>query len=69
MDITRYITANQAAAQINVSAVYVRKRCQRGHVPGAVKKGAAWLLPISSLSYVRRARGPRKRKVTSQTPL
>jgi len=65
MDITEYITANQAAAQINVSAVYVRKRCQRGHVPGAVKKGVAWLLPISSLSYIRRARGPRKAKATS----
>jgi hypothetical protein len=69
MDITKYITVEQAAAQLNVSAVYVRKRCQRGHIPGAVKKSAAWLLPISSLSYVRRARGPRKRKATSQTPL
>lgn len=68
MDINEYITANQAAARINVSSVYVRKRCQRGHVPGAVKKGVAWLLPISSLSYIRRARGPRKRKVASQSP-
>jgi len=59
MDITKYITVDQAAAQLNVSAVYVRKRCQRGHIPGAVKLSAAWLLPISSLSHVRRARGPR----------
>lgn len=39
------LTVQQYAAKHNKAEITIRKKCQRGTLPGAVKIGRDWLIP------------------------
>ncbi len=46
---TRYLSVDEAARQLGVSTVQVRKLCRRGAIQGAKRgrgKGSGWLVPL-----------------------
>jgi excisionase family DNA binding protein len=40
-----FLTVTEAARRLGVSPVWIRKLCQAGRVPGAVKAGQTWVIP------------------------
>lgn len=59
-----YMTTEQAAIELNTTAMAVRKMIDRGKI-AAVKVGRDWFIPISELEKVRE----RKRGRPKKTPL
>jgi hypothetical protein len=47
MQLDKLITANEAATAYKVCANRIRRLCRDGRIPGAVKKGNQWLLPVN----------------------
>jgi hypothetical protein len=41
-----WLTVDEAAAQRRTTPGAMRARCERGQVPGAVKDGSRWLIPM-----------------------
>jgi len=59
------LTVTQAAQQLGVEPVRVRKLCQQGRVKGAQKVGWLWVIP-TPIEIVPGTRGPKLGKVKSQ---
>ena len=53
---THYLTTRDAAARLGVKADTVKRWCQQGKLPGAVRQGRDWMIPESAL--VGKGRGP-----------
>lgn len=45
----KYMTANQAAHQWNISQRRVQILCAEGRIPGVFKLGETWAIPIDSI--------------------
>ncbi len=43
-----YLTVKEAGAKWNVSGRMVTIYCNKGKIPGAIKKGNLWLVPIDA---------------------
>jgi excisionase family DNA binding protein len=46
---TRWLTIEEAAERLRLTASAVRKRAERGQLPGSVKDGARWLVDGAAL--------------------
>lgn len=55
------LTAEEAAGRLNTYPRRVRYWCERGHLPGAEKKGRDWLIPESALAGFTPPKQGRKR--------
>lgn len=42
----RYMTCMEAAAQMGISVRRVQQMCKNGGIPGAVKQGRSWMVPV-----------------------
>lgn len=52
MDITDYISAQEAAAISGYHEAHIRLLCQQGKLTGAMRKGKQWFIPrISMMIY------------------
>lgn len=43
--IVGYLSVNEAALQMGVSVRRIQQMCKNGEIPGAVKRGRAWMIP------------------------
>ena len=41
-----YISAEEYAVKLHISAGAIRKRCREGKIPNAIKEGSRWLIGI-----------------------
>ena len=41
-----YVDVDVFAAMFNLNASSVRRQCRQGHIPGAVKFGGLWRIPV-----------------------
>lgn len=46
---TPALTCDEYAALVRVTPATAAARCRAGRVPGAVRSGRAWLIPLSAL--------------------
>ena len=51
-DARRWLTLDEAAERYRTTPAALRKRAQRGTLPGAVRDGARWLVEASELDRV-----------------
>lgn len=61
----QFLTAPQAAERLGVSRYRIWQFCAAGRLPGAVKHGRDWLIPVAALAAVagRRRTGRPKKQV------
>ncbi len=45
-DDLEYISAEEYAIKLHISAGAIRKRCREGKIPNAIKEGSRWLIGI-----------------------
>lgn len=41
-----FISAEEFASRLNITARSVRRRCCQGSIPGAIKAGKLWRIPV-----------------------
>ena len=58
----KLITVTQAARELGVQPVRVRKLCQQGRITGAQKVGTTWVIP-KPFEIVPGTRGPKLIKI------
>jgi hypothetical protein len=62
-----YLTVAEAAKETGKTDRGVRKACQRGTVPGAVKaSGRGWIIPIGALLLLRKSARGRPKKESGE---
>ena len=41
-----YVNVSEAASRMGVSVRRVQQMCKNGEIPGAIKKGRSWMIPV-----------------------
>lgn len=45
----RYLSGSEAAALMGITVRRVQQMCKNGEIPGAIKNGRAWMIPINAV--------------------
>ena len=47
----KFISCSEAAALLGFTERRIQQMCKNGEIPGAIKKGRAWMLPVDAVSF------------------
>lgn len=45
----KYLSGSEAAALMGITVRRVQQMCKNGEIPGAIKNGRAWMIPINAV--------------------